>query len=679
MRIRKIALVLSAISVVQSASALAENETQEPDIKPWGYPMDAFDHSVRPGDNFFKFANGGWLEATDIPADRSGAGFSVTMSERNEDRLAAIIADLAQDNRASGDEKRIRDLFYSYMDTRRIEARGLDRIERDLSDIADINTYEGVVAVMGDPRLGLLGPFGVSVWIDSRQPTQWITWIGHDGLGLPDRSYYLRDDERLQATRVAYETHIADMLMLAEVDNAVAKAAEIFALETAIAELHWPLAERRDANRTYNLLDRAELAALAPEFPWNAYLNAAGLGEIKHAVVQEKEAFPALAALFAATPVETWKAYLTYHLLRANAQYLPAAYDDEHFKFFGAALNGRKEQRARVKRGIELINNELEQAIGKIYIERYFPDESKAQMTVLFANVRAALRTRIENLSWMTDETKVAALEKLDKMSAKIAYPETWRTYTDVRISRKNLLDNIYNLRAEDAQYFIDRLSQPVDKSEWFTGPQTVNAFYSPARNEAFIPAGYIQSPLFDPYADPALNYGAIGSIIGHEIGHGFDDQGSKYDGDGVLRDWWTEEDRAAFDALGDALAAQFDAYEPLPGVYVNGRQTLGENIGDLAGVVVAYHAYLLSLDGEEPPVLDGFTGQQRLFLGRAQGRRFKRTDEALRRRLLSAPHSPMELRVNGMVRNIDEWYEAFDIQPDDEMYLAPEDRVRIW
>jgi endothelin-converting enzyme/putative endopeptidase len=300
-------------------------------------------------------------------------------------------------------------------------------------------------------------------------------------------------------------------------------------------------------------------------------------------------------------------------------------------------------------------------------------------MTELFENVRSALRTRIENLTWMTPETKVRALEKLDKMTAKIAYPDKWRDFSGLHIRANDLIGNVKRVREFDAARDVARLGQPVDKAEWFTGPQTVNAFYSPSRNEAFIPAGYIQSPLFDPNADPALNYGAIGSIVGHEIGHGFDDQGSKYDGDGFLADWWSEEDRAAFDALGDRLAEQFSKYEALPGLFVNGRQTLGENIGDLAGVVVAYHAYLLSLDGDEPPVLDGFTGPQRVFLGRAQARRFKQTEESMRQRLLSAPHSPMDLRVNGMVVNIDEWYEAFDVEPGDAMYLPPEDRVYIW
>lgn len=683
---RKTVQALVAATLAFSGVMMAHGAAQEqaeadgPVIAPWGYPLDALDRKTKPGDDFYRFANGGWLDATEIPADRTGIGFSTVMRDRNEARIALIIAELMNTRtRRNTNEQRIRDLYRSFVDTDRIEARGLQPIAEDLARIASLESYADVAAVMGDPALDLEGPFGVSVWIDSKAPESFITWVAHSGLGLPDKSYYERDSERLIETRAAYRAHIENMLTLAGVEAPSDKADAVFALEKSIAALHWTRAERRDADRTYNKMDRTELGAFAPEFPWAAYFESAGLGAANAVIVREKEAFPELAKLFAETPVETWRAYLTFHLLNSFAPYLPAAFDDENFAFFGKTLNGQQEQRGRDKRGLDLVNRELDQAVGELYIDRFFPEESKQQMTELFENVRAALRARIENLSWMTPETKTRALEKLDKMTAKIAYPEKWRSYSGLRIRSRDLIGNIKRIRELDSQRDADRLQKPVDKDEWFTGPQTVNAFYSPSRNEAFIPAGYIQSPLFDPKADPAINYGAIGSIVGHEIGHGFDDQGSKYDGDGVLSDWWTGEDRAAFDALGDRLADQFSKYEPLPGVRLNGRQTLGENIGDLAGVVVAYHAYLLSLEGEEPPVLDGFTGPQRVFLGRAQARRFKQTEESMRRRLLSAPHSPMDIRVNGMVVNIDEWYEAFDVKPGDAMYLPPEERVYIW
>ncbi len=673
--------VFAVAAVTQMASA---QEVTPPDskpfIEPWGYPLEALDRDTKPGNDFFRFANGTWLDTTEIPVDRSGYGFSIVMGERNEERIAIIIDDLSEAKVKRGtDAQRIRGLYRSFLDVERIEEIGLKPFEDDLAEIRDVKTHEDVARLMADPILALDGPFGSFVWINSTKPDEYITWVGHEGLGLPDKSYFERDDARLANVRDAYLSHIGAMLALLGVEAAEHKAQAVFDLEKSIAALHWSRADRRDANRTYNPMDISALEDFAPGFPWRPYFDGAGLGDIETVVVQEKEAFPGLADLFATTPLDVWRDYLTFHYLSANARYMPRAFDDESFAFYGKTLSGQQQQRERNKRGIDIVNSLLDQAVGKIYIERFFPEESKRQMAELFENVRSALKTRIQNLSWMTPATKKDALAKLEKMTAKIAYPEKWREYDNVRIKSKDLFGNVKRIRAADANLDIERLSQPVDRAEWFTGPQTVNAFYSPTRNEAFIPAGYIQSPLFDPNADPALNYGAIGSIVGHEIGHGFDDQGSKYDGEGVLRDWWTEEDRAAFDALGDRLAEQFNQYEPLPGIKVNGRQTLGENIGDLAGVIITYHAYLLSLDGEAPPVLDGFTGQQRVFLGRAQARRYKRTEESLRRRLLSAPHSPMSLRVNGMVRNIDEWYEAFDVKPGDEMYLPPEERVRIW
>ncbi len=676
-------LAAAAMAVVLLSSGFAQQVDKAsgaPMIEPWGYPLNALDRNTRPGDDFYRFANGGWLDATEISPDRTAVGFSITMRERNEDRIAAILFELATAPVARGSEaQKIRDLRSSFMDVGRIDKLGLKPLRKDLARMAALKNHHQVARAMADPALGLKGPFTVYVGIDSKNPTRYAAWAGHDGLGLPDKSYYQRDDERLASVQKAYRTHIDNILTLASVDGASKKADAVFDLEKAIAGLHWERADRREADRVYNLMDRASLADHAPGFPWDTYLDAAGLGDVEALIVREKDAFPALATLFAETPVETWNAYLTFHLLSAHGRYLPKYFEQEYFAFYGAALSGQKKQRTREKRAIALVNEQLDQAVGKIYIERFFSEESKHQLTVLFEHVRAALKTRIENLAWMTPDTKIAALGKLEKMTAKIAYPEKWRDYSKLKIKAKDLIGNIKRVRVDNALRDIGRLSKPVDKAEWFTSPQTVNAYYSPSRNEVFIPAGYLQSPLFDAHADAALNYGAIGSIIGHEIGHGFDDQGSKYDGDGVLGAWWTQKDRAAFNALGDRLADQFSQYEPLPGVHVNGRATLGENIGDLAGVIVAYHAYLLSLDGAEPPILDGFTGQQRLFLGRAQGRRFKQTEEALRRRLLSAPHSPMDLRVNGMVRNIDEWYEAFDIQPGDAMYLAPEDRVRIW
>ncbi len=651
-----------------------------PVIEPWGYPLDAFDRAVNPGDDFFEFANGGWLAATEIPSDRTGTGFSITMRDRNDDRIAEIIADLsASEPPAGGEGRKIRDLYKSFMDVERVEARGLDPIQDDLARLRALESQTDIARAMADPALGLTGPVALYVTIDSKDPENYVMGATHSGLGLPDRSYYLSDSERLAATRDAYKAHMARILDLIGEDDTEARASAVFALETAIAELHWERAERRNADRTYNKMTVDELIEFAPEFPWTSALETRGLPIQGDIVIREKDAFPALAELFAETDVEIWRDYLLFHHVSSNAAWLDEATAEANFDFFGRTLRGQTEQRPRDKRGINLVNSRLDQAVGKEYIDRYFPEESKVLMTAMFEDIRTALSNRIANLDWMTDATKVRAQEKLAAMTAKIAYPEKWTDYSALEVSADDLFGNIKRHREWQAAEQAARLGTKVDKREWFSAPQTVNAFYSPNRNEAFIPAGYIQSPLFDPAADPAINYGAIGSIIGHEIGHGFDDQGSKYDANGFLQSWWTDEDRAAFDTLGDQLAAQFSEYEPLPGLNVNGRQTLGENIGDLAGVLVAYHAYKLHLDGAESPLLDGFTGEQRVFLGRAQARRYKRTEESLRQRLLSAPHSPMRLRVNGMVRNIDEWYEAFDVQPGDAMYLPPEERVRIW
>lgn len=651
-----------------------------PMITPWGYPLDAFDRATRPGDDFFRFANGGWLDATPIPDERSGTGFSIIMQERNEARMAEIISSLQADNPAMGSNaQKIRDLYESFMDEAAIEAADMAPFAGDLARLAGIETHEDVARAMADAELSIGSIFGIGVAVDSKAPTEYAVYAGQAGLGLPDRTYYLLPGEKLSQQRAAYQDYMAEVFTLLSEPRANERAQSLMQLETKLAELHWSRADRRDATRTYNPTDLSQLEATAGGFPWRTYMAAIGLGQTETLILREADTFAPVAALFAETSVETWRNYLLFHYISANADYMPKRFSDADFDFYGRTLSGQKEQRPRDKRAIGLVDGFLNQAVGQIYIARFFPEESKRQMTQMFENIRAAFAMRIDGLDWMTEETKIAAQAKLAAMTGKIAYPDTWRTYDDVMIARDDLFGNIRSARAANQAFNNARLGTKVDKSEWITGPQTVNAFYSPNRNEVFIPAGYIQSPLFDPAADPAINYGAIGSIIGHEIGHGFDDQGSRYDGDGTLQSWWTDADRAAFDALGDRLAAQFDQYEPLPGLNVNGRQTLGENIGDLAGVTVAYHAYLLSLKGAQPPVLDGFTGAQRVFLGRAQGRRFKQTDESMRQRLLSAPHSPMNLRVNGMIRNMDEWYDAFDVKEGDALYLAPEDRVKIW
>jgi len=663
-----------------TVEAEATASAAKPVIEPWGYPLDALDRSTRPQDDLYQFANGGWLAVTEIPGDRSGVGFSQIMRDRNDARIQSIIDEYKVANVEAGtNAQKIRDLYTSYMDIEAINAAGIMPLQPLLEQVEAINSHEGVAQAMMAPELGARSLFNLSIYIDSKDPTGYTVYASHAGTALPDKSYYEREGERLETLRTEYVNYMEKVFTRLGAEDARARAEAVFALEKAIASHHWSRAERRNADRTYNPHTLDELQDYAPGFPWKAAAAAYGVAADQAIVVREKEAFPAMAKLFAETPVDVWKDYLLFHLVATNAPYLSDDIAEERFAFFGTVVRGQKEQRSRGERAVLYVNDVLDQAVGEVYIERFFPAESKALVREMFDNIKAELGERIDNLTWMTDETKKAAHTKLAKMSAKIAYPEKWRDYSAFDVTPDSLFANRVAFRLYDHAQDIARLGKPVDKQEWFTGPQTVNAFYSPTRNEAFIPAGYIQSPLFDPNADPALNYGALGSIIGHEIGHGFDDQGSKYDGDGVLQAWWSEEDRAAFNVLGDGFAEQFDQYEPIEGLHVNGRQTLGENIGDLAGMIVAYHAWERSLEGAVPPVLDGFTGPQRFFMGRAQGRRYKRTEESLRQRLLSAPHSPMYLRVNGMARNMDEFYEAFDVKEGDKMWIAPEDRVRIW
>ncbi|MEM6410252.1 MAG: M13 family metallopeptidase [Pseudomonadota bacterium] len=657
-----------------------QEQPTEPLIKPWGYPLDAFDRATRPGDDFFIYANGGWLANATIPGDSSGTGFSVDMRNRTRERLASIISDIEDRYAARGSpEQRIRDLYKSFMDEARIEIAQLEPFESDLDRLKGLQDHEDVALALADPEMGIASVFEAGVGINPERPTDYIMRVGHGRLGLPDRTYYLLQSRRLDVIRAEYVTHIEEVLTLLDEQNARLRAEAVFQLESRIAELHWTRADRRNAELTFNPMTLGELEQFAPDYPWALLMDADGITDESALLVREKSALPELAALFRSTPVSQWRDYALFHYVVANAVYMPRKFSDPSFGFFRRTLHGQVQPRDRKWRAISFVDNRLGQEIGRLYVERYFSDDAKRQMTEIFENVKAAYRTRIENLTWMTASTKQAALEKLDAMTGQIGYPEVWRDYSGVEISAFELFGNVRRLRSADKASNLARLNQAVEEGEWSRNPQTVNASYSRTRNEAFIPAGYIQSPLFDPNADPALNYGAIGSVVGHEIAHGFDDQGSRYGADGRLENWWTDEDRAAFDSQGQRLVDQFNAYEPLPGLNVNGRQTLGENIGDLAGVTVAYHAYLLSLNGEEPEVIDGFTGPQRFFLGRAQARRYKRTEQGLRKRILSQVHAPMALRVNGIVRNMDEWYDAFDVQPDNELYLAPEDRVRIW
>ncbi|MEM8772535.1 MAG: M13 family metallopeptidase [Pseudomonadota bacterium] len=687
-----IAGLAAACSQEPSAETTAgpdASETAQPAAKAelgdWGFDLAARDTSVDPGDDFFQYAGGAWIRETEIPSDKSRYGAFNVLIDRVDERIRALIEEIADGDHADGSlEQKIADYYNSYMDTEAIEAAGLDPLAEELAAIAAIETREDLLTALARTRFsGSRSPFGLGVGVDRKNPDRYLVGLGVGGLGLPDRDYYLVDSDRFTNIRVAYEAHIADMLSLAEIDGAAEKASAILALETRIAEHHWPRADRRDRDKTYNPYTVGALAEEFSNFDWPRYIEESGYGDIEDLNVSQPSSLAPIAGVIRETPIETWRAYLSYHLLANHAAFLPRAFDEEAFEFYGKTLRGQPEQQPRWKRGVQQVagrGNTLGEAMGRIYVDKYFPPEAKAQMDDLVENLRDALRARIENLDWMGEATKEEAYAKLSTFDPRIGYPDKWKDYSALDLEEGDLIGNVRRVREFYFNRSRDRLDQPTDKIEWRRNtPQTVNASYNSQFNQITFPAGILQPPFFDPNADPAVNYGAIGAVIGHEMGHGFDDQGSKSDANGVQRNWWTDEDRARFEERANKLADQYDAYQPVPDNFVDGRFTLGENIGDLGGLSMAYYAYKLSLKGEEAPVLDGLTGDQRFFLAWAQVWRSKIREQALLAQLKSDPHAPARYRVNGVVRNMDAWYEAFEVAPGDDLYLTPEDRVSIW
>ncbi len=652
--------------------------TTTPELGDFGIELADIDPEVDPGDDFYRYVNGKWLDTFEIPEEFSSYGSFTVLFERSEDRVKAIIEDAAKSNARAGSlEQKIGDYYAAFLNTDAIDAQGFDVVADDFAKIDAAQNHEDIAALFGDPRIGANSPIGAFVNVDSKQTEQYAVYLTQAGLGMPNRDYYL--DDKFADKRPKYLTYIEEALSLAGVENAGAKAQAILDVETKMAEAHWEPAKRRNRDLTYNFKTREELKAFAPEMPWDATFAAAGLGDVDGFVVREDDAIQNLAKIFADTPVETWKAYMKFQLLNANSAVLPSALDEASFAFFGTEIRGTPKQRERWKRGVAAVNNAMGEAVGKVYVEKYFPPSSKEQMQDLVSNLRTALSARIDTLPWMGDDTKAQAHAKLDKFTPKIGYPDKWRDYSDLAVTEGEAYENTVTANEFEWNWSISRLGGPVDKTEWGMNPQRVNAYYSPPRNEIVFPAAILQAPFFDPNADPAVNYGGIGAVIGHEIGHGFDDQGRKSDGDGVLRDWWTEEDAANFQLLTDKLGAQYAAYEPVPGFFVNPELTMGENIGDVGGLAMAYHAYKLSLNGQEAPVIEGYTGDQRFFMAWAQVWKRLNREEALKNQVATDPHSPARYRVNGVVRNMDAWYEAFNVTEEDGLYLAPEDRVQIW
>jgi predicted metalloendopeptidase len=677
--IASLAVVVAGTLAKSPVLAAAMQSGAHAEIAPWGIDLTARDPALKPGDDFYQYANGHWLASHEIPADRSRWGSFDELQERSLQQLRGILEGLPKDASPGSNGQKLNDYYRAYLDNAAIDQLGLMPARAGLAAIAAARTPADIAQLMGRPDLRLTAPLELSTTSDERDPDHYMVTITQSGLGLPDRDYYLKDEPVYKELREKYAAHIERLLKLAGDSDAANSAKSVVELETRIASAHWPPAKRRERDLTYNPHTREELASFAPGLPWPALLAGAGLETQPRFIVRESDAVQKLAVLFNEVPVQRWQTYLRYHYLVGNADVLPKAFDDEVFDFYRRTLHGQQEQRARWKRAVAAVDLGLGEAAGELYVKRYFPPSSRQQMLELVENLRAAYRERIEHLPWMGADTRKLALQKLAAFHPKIGYPDKWRDYSALEVKPGDAFGNVSRAVAFEWLRQVKRLGGPTDRGEWGMTPQTINAYYNPTFNEVVFPAAILQPPFFDPNADAAVNYGGIGGVIGHEMGHGFDDQGAKSDARGVLRNWWQPADEQAFHQRVDRLDGQYASFEPLPGLKVDGRLTLGENIGDLGGVSVAYEAYHRSLRGATAPVLDGLTGDQRLFLSWAQVWRQKQRDEDLRSQVTSNPHSPAKFRVNGVVRNVDAWYPAFNVQPGEKLYLPPEERVHIW
>lgn len=646
-----------------------------------GIEVKAMDTSVRPQDDFYHYVNGSWIKNTEMPADKSRLSMFSELDDKVQEQLKLIIEEAGRSKAAPGsNSQKLGDMYNSFLDAETAEALGVAPAKPILEEIARAKTKSEVAALLGClDGLGVPGVVGFYVYPDARDPQTYGLWLVQSGLTMPDRDYYLKDEEKFSKLRQQFQTYASSLLEAAGLPEADQAGKRILALETRIAEAQTTRVESRDAEKNYNKRDAASVETLLEGFPWQDYARTAGLDDADALIVRNYPYFEKLGSLFASTDLQTWKDYLSFRVLDAYAPALSSTFVDLHFSFRQTALNGVPQNLPRWKRAVGATSDALGEVLGQEYVSRHFSPQAKERMEVLVANLLKAYEASIKELPWMTEATRAKALEKLASFKPKVGYPDKWRDYSGLEIKAGDLIGNLQRSARFEREFDLQRVGQPIDPVDWGMTPQTVNAYYSPTRNEIVFPAGILQPPFFNLAADDAVNYGGIGAVIGHEIGHGFDDQGSKYDGEGNLRSWWTDEDRKAFDALGDRLVGQYDKFSPLPGLFVNGRLTLGENIGDLAGVAIAYKAYVASLEGAEPPVIDGFTGPQRFYMGWAQVWRGKIREDALRQRLLTDPHSPAQYRVNGPLRNMDSFYQAFGVKPGDPMYLAPSEHVTIW
>jgi putative endopeptidase len=644
----------------------------------FGIDLTAMDPSVKPGDDFYRYVNGAWVSTFAMPADKARYGVFDALRDKSEVDVRSLLDELAATPAAAGSvQQKVADLYRSWMDEAAIEARGIDPLKSDLDAIAAARTKTDVVKLMGN--IDYAGPVGLYISPDPADPTRYVVNVTQSGLGMPVRDYYLNEGDRFDAYRAAYLAYVTKILELIGDENPGASAAAVVALETELATVHWSPERQRDVQATNNPVDRAGLAAMIPAMEWDAFLPVAGLGNVQNFVVNETTALRDGAALLDSQPVGAWQKYLAFHLASDYASNLPQAFDDANFDFYRRTLAGVEVQRDRWKRGVQLLDNLIGEGVGEVYVAKFFPPEYKAQMDELVANLVTAMRQRLGELSWMDDATRAEALKKLATFEPRVGYPVKWRDYSAYAVEPGRLLENVRNGRRFEWNREVARLDEPVDRDEWGMNPQTVNAYYNPLVNQITFPAAILQPPFFDPYADPAVNYGAIGAVIGHEIGHGYDDQGREFDETGRIRNWWTPETNERFNAAIARFAEQYNAFCPLEGACVNGNFTMGENIGDLGGLEMAYTAYKLSLNGSEAPVIDGFTGDQRFFMAHAQVWRSIQREDALRNQLLTDPHAPAAARGSIPERNMDAWYAAFGVQEGDAQYIAPENRVRIW
>ena len=645
----------------------------------WGYDPAAMDRAVRPGDDFFSFVNGGWSKRTEIAPDRTFVGIDSVLGDQTDKNVRAIVEDMAANPAQSGViGQQVGDFYASWMDEAGIDALGTAPIKPYLKRIEAAKTRADLVTLFAEP--GMPAPIGLGISPDRKDPTHYMVDTGQGGLGMPNRDYYLLPGAKYDAYRAAYRAYVAKLQQLAGIPDAAAKADRIIALETAIAKVQWTPERERDVKANYKPMSRAQLMKLAPQFLWNSLLDKSGYKRQRIVVVGQNTAVAAEGKLFNSVPLATWKDYLTFHFIDSHAPFLPGVFDQAHFGFYSTTLRDVPTQRDRWKRGVDLVNGALGEGVGQIYVHRHYPPASDRQMGELIDDIRAALGDLVDRNVWMDSSTKKEALTKLASFDPRIGHPKKYIDYSSIPVRRADLFGNLMASEKFEHELQLSRLPEPVDRSLWGMTPQTNNAYYDPSMNQITFPAAILQPPYFDPNADPASNYGSIGATIGHEVGHGFDDQGRQYDAAGRLRDWWSPAAARDFEGRTTKLVKQYDRYEPVPGVHIKGQLTLGENIGDLGGLEVAYAAYrrYVAKHGE-PASIDGLSGDQRFFIAYGYSWQTKTREGALRAQLLADPHSPATFRVNGVVRNMDEWYRAFDVKPGDKLYLAPGERVHIW